>query len=59
MSSNGNAREKCRLHKMVTPLGMYKRVKLELELREMWRLIGRLVDTPLYVSLYDWVLITR
>ena len=25
----------------------------------MWHLIGRSVDTPLYVSWYDWLLITR
>ena len=57
--SSGNASSKMRGPQNGDSTGDVYRVKLELELREVWLLIGRSMDTPLYMSLYDWVMITR
>ena len=40
---------KCGVHKMVTLLGIIKRVKLELRMKKMWHLIGRSVDAYLLI----------
>ena len=40
---------------MATPLGNHERVKLELKMKQMWRLMGQLVDT--YLLIIHWELL--
>ena len=41
---------KCGVHKIVTPLGKPKRVKLELKMKQMWHLIGQSGGTYLFIA---------